>query len=241
MMTLRKTRFRIGLAILGLSALIGCSGSQPTQFYTLSGLVSASEPTDGKPMRLGVGPVTLPAYLDRPQVVTRNGANQMTVAEFDQWAEPLETTFQRVLTENLSGWLATDHVMTLPARRDLPLDHQVEVDVTRFDADESGQVVLDARWRIFDGRGDRMLDSGRSVTREQAAAADGYKHIAEAMSRCLGAMSAEIAGSLARFEVMRGDVTNGVIGGIDAGVAEPLDSRESGWPMCDHAYNPKKN
>lgn len=69
--------------------------------------------------------------------------------------------------------------------------------VIRFDADESGQVVLDARWRIFDGRGDRMVDSGRSVAREQIAAADGYKHIAGAMSRCLGAMNAEIARSLA--------------------------------------------
>ncbi len=187
----------IGLAILLLSALMGCSGSQPTRFYTLSELVSASEPArEQKAMRLGVGPVHLPAYLDRPQMVTRNGANQMTVADFDQWAEPLETTFQRVLTENLSNWLATDQVVSLPARRDVPLDRQVEIDVTRFDADETGEAVLDARWLIFDGRGDRLLDSGRTITRRQSALPDDYGSIAEAMSYCLGAMSAEIAQAL---------------------------------------------
>ena len=196
-MTHRKTYLKTGLAILALTALIGCSASQPTQFYTLSGLNAASEPTDGKAMRLGVGPVYLPAYLDRPQVVTRSGANQMTVAEFEQWAEPLETTFQRVLTENLSHRLATDRVATLPARRDMPLDHQVEVEVTRFDADETGQVVLDARWRIFDGRGDRLLHRGRSQTEERVAEAGDYEQIAAAMSRCLAAMSGEIADAIA--------------------------------------------
>ena len=164
-MTSIKTPMKMGLAILSLAALVGCSASQPTQFYTLSGAARTGEASVEKPMRLGVGPVYLPAYLDRPQVVTRSGANRMNVSEFDQWAEPLETTFQRVLTENLSQRLDTDRIATLPARRDISLDHQVEVEVTRFDADETGRVVLDARWRIFDGRGDRLLHRGRSLDR----------------------------------------------------------------------------
>ncbi len=189
-----KNLLGIALAILTLSAQTGCSGSQPTRFYTLSEFAPANDTaSEQKVGRLGVGPIHLPAYLDRPQVVTRNGANQMTVADFDQWAEPLETTFQRVLIENLSAWLATDHISALPARRDVPLDRQVEIDVTRFDADETGEAVLDARWMIFDGHGDRLLDSGRSISRIQAAAPDDYGSIAEAMSHCLGAMSAEIA------------------------------------------------
>lgn len=183
---------KTGLIILGFWLLVGCSSSQPTQFYTLSGLVSDGGQNTDAPIRLGVGPIYLPAYLDRPHVVTRNGANQMNVAEFDQWAEPLETIFLRVLTENLSSWLATDQVIMLPARRNLPLDYQVEVAVVRFDADATGEVVLDARWRIFTAGSDRLEHSGHSVTRKQAVA-DDYRSIAEAMSRCLGSMSAEIA------------------------------------------------
>lgn len=195
-MTYKKKHLRNGLAVLAFAALVGCSSSQPTQFYTLSTLDTAAKPVSGKPMRLGVGPIYMPAYLDRPQVVTRAGANKMNVAEFNQWAEPLETTFQRALTENLSHRLKTDRIAMLPARRDTPLDHQVEVEVTRFDADETGQVVLDARWRIFDGQGDRLLHRGRSLTNEQVTNADSYEQIAAAMSRCLSAMSEEIADAL---------------------------------------------
>ena len=187
---------RIGSVILCLSLLAGCSASQPTSFYTLSGFTAVSQPTAAEPIRLGVGPVSLPAYLDRPQVVIRKGANQMTVADFDQWAEPLETTFLRVLTQNLSSQLLTDQVLTLPTRRDIPLDHQIEIEVIRFDADDTGEAVLDARWWIFEGLGVRLQDSGRSVIRRQSAVDDDYKSIAKAMSDCLQVMSVEIAGAL---------------------------------------------
>ena len=159
-MTEQSMLRRIGPIALGLALLAGCSSSQPTQFYTLSALVSDSRPDERSTIRLGVGPIALPAYLDRPQVVTRSGNSRMTVADFHQWAEPLETSFQRVLKENLSSRLGTDDVVMLPSRRGLPLDHQVEIDVTRFDADQTGEVVLDARWLIFDGRGDRLQESG---------------------------------------------------------------------------------
>lgn len=195
-MPLTKTYLKAGLLVLVLVALTNCSASQPTSFYTLSGFDSDGAATAEQSMRLGVGPIYLPAYLDRPQVVTRNGTNRMNVSEFDQWAEPLETTFQRVLTENLSRQLNTDRIATLPARRNMPLDHQVEVDVTRFDADETGRVVLDARWRIFDGRGDRLLHRGRSLAVERTPTVGDYEQIAAAMSHCLGAMSKEIADAL---------------------------------------------
>ena len=187
---------RIGQAVLGFSLLVGCSSSQPTQFYTLSALVSDGASDESGALRLGVGPISLPAYLDRPQVVTRSHNYRMTVADFHQWAEPLEISFQRVLMENLSNWLSTDDVVTLPERRGLPLDYRVEIDVTRFDADQTGEVVLDARWLIFDGRGDRLKDSGRSVIKKQFVADGDYGAIAEAMSRSLGEMSASIANAL---------------------------------------------
>ena len=196
MMPLQRTRLCAGLAIAGLLLLIGCTPSRPTQLYMLSKLTPATVPNDSKPIRLGVGPVDLPAYLDRPQMVTRNGANRITVAEFDQWAEPLETGLQRVLIEDLAHALATDGVETLPARRSMSLDHQIKVDVARFDANEAGLVILDARWKIFDGQGDRLMKSGRSIVRQHASAAGDYREIAAAMSRCIAIMSGEIADTL---------------------------------------------
>lgn len=185
-----------GFLFLGAAALPGCTPSEPTTFYTLSAPVSDRAPGQTRPMRLGIGPVTFPAYLDRPQLVTRNGPNQMEVADFHQWIEPLKSTFQRVLEQDLANRFAIDQVVSLPGRRDLPIDHQIEIDVIRFDADASGEVVLDARWRIFGKSGDRTEDSGHFMATRQASLPGDYRSIAEAMSRCLGSLSAELARAL---------------------------------------------
>lgn len=191
------TTSRIGAAMFGLTLLLGCASSQPTSFYTLSSQTLGNAAVERSTVRLGVGPIALPAYLDRPQMVTRRGQHRMAVADFDQWAEPLETSVQRVVIDNLSTTLGTDDIVKLPIRRDLSLDHQVEIDIGRFDADETGLVILDARWTIFDGRGDRLQESGRSVIERRAAVPGNYAAIAAAMSLCLGGMSEDIARSLA--------------------------------------------
>jgi uncharacterized protein len=140
----------LALAILAACLVsTSCADSQPTRFYTLAPLAEAP-PREAMPalpsdLTLGVGPVTLPPYLDRPQLVTRAGSNRVVLADFDSWAEPLDGLFARVLAENLAILLGTDDVLLLPQRRPVPLDYQVEVDVTRF-VDTSGNAALDARW-----------------------------------------------------------------------------------------------
>jgi uncharacterized protein len=147
-------------------------------------------------LTLGVGPVTLPPYLDRPQLVTRAGSNRVVLADFDSWAEPLDGLFARVLAENLAFLLGTDDVLLLPQRRPVPLDYQVEVDVTRFDVDTSGNAALDARWWVLDRDGEKLLRSGRSTITEPTSVGD-YSAAAAALSRALGAMSEEIGQAVA--------------------------------------------
>jgi uncharacterized protein len=190
------------LAILAVLAagltLAGCAETPPTRFYTLSPLADApgGTPRANLPdLTVGVGPVTLPPYLDRPQLVTRAGGNRMVLADFDNWVEPLQGMFARVLGENLALFLGTYDVLMLPQRRDVTLDRQVEVDVTRFDVDD-GSAVLDARWWVYGRNGDELLRSGRSTIREPAGAGD-YTSAAAALSRALGAMSQEIARAIA--------------------------------------------
>jgi hypothetical protein len=156
-------------------ALASCADSQPTRFYTLAGLPDAPSeamPAHTSDLMVGVGPVTLPAYLDRPQLVTRAGSNRMVLADFDSWAEPLDGLFARVLADNLALLLGTDEVLLLPQRRPMPLDYQVEVDVARFDVDAEGNANLDARWWVYGRGGERLLQSGRSTITAAAPADD---------------------------------------------------------------------
>ena len=191
------------LAILAVLAagltLAGCADTPPTRFYTLSPLEDApggTPPANLPELTVGVGPVTLPPYLDRPQLVTRAGGNRMVLADFDNWVEPLQGMFTRVLGENLALLLGTDDVLLLPQNRDFALDRQVEVDVTRFDVDNVGNAVLDAKWWVYGRDGDKLLRSGRSTISEPATV-DDYAAAAAALSRALGAMSTEIAQAIA--------------------------------------------
>ena len=196
MIRARLLRFVVVAACL---ASASCADSQPTRFYTLSPLAASSRgasPTTMPDLTVGVGPVTLPTYLDRPQLVTRAGGNRMVLADFDSWVEPLQGMFTRVLGENLALLLGTDDVLLLPQNRDFALDRQVEVDVTRFDVDNVGNAVLDAKWWVYGRDGDELLRSGRSTISEPAAV-DDYTAAAAALSRALGAMSTEIAQAIA--------------------------------------------
>ncbi len=189
-------RLSHGLAVILLLLVTACSGTSPTQFYTLSSVQLPPKDAGSPKTVVGVGPVNLPEYLDRPQIVTRASGNRVMLAEFNSWVEPINGMFVRVLVENLSLLLATDNVIALPQRRPMRMDYQVEVDVTRFDADLSGRALLDARWRVFGSGGDRLVQEGRSTIVEPAAEPGDYDAIVAALSRALGQMSTAIASAI---------------------------------------------
>lgn len=197
-MTATRPLATLVLATALAGGLAGCAQTPPTTFYTLS---TSAEPTVAKRsaqgLVIGLGPITLPQYLDRPDIVTRRGANQMRLADLNKWAEPLEPLLTRIMAEDLYGLLDANDVIPVPQRGDLPLDRIVEVDIGRFDADETGAVVLDARWRIYRGDNETLLASGRSLVNEQGSAVPDYNSIVAAMSRAVGQASEQIADAIA--------------------------------------------
>lgn len=185
-------------ATVGLLLAAGCAETAPTRFYTLSQVgtsPSASERMAASHLAIGVGPVKLPQYLDRPQVVRRSGANRFELAGFDSWGEPLEDMFPRVVAENLSALLATDRVFVIPRRRIPALDYQVEIEVLRFDAEVDGDAVLVARWEIFDGDGKQLRLDKMTISEPVAAPVVGeiYEPVVAAMSATTAAFSQKLA------------------------------------------------
>jgi uncharacterized lipoprotein YmbA len=191
------------LAALGvgifLVALTGCAGSSaPVRLYVLTPPPEArvaplGPAVPGRPA-LGVGPVRLPGLLDRPQIVTRRGADEIDAAEFHRWAEPLADSVPRILAENLAALWKTDRVAIFPWDPEQAVRYQVVVDVMRFDGAMGGDVVLDARWRILATHG-KELAANRSLLTQPTGGA-GYPAVVAAMSRALAALSREIAATL---------------------------------------------
>lgn len=182
--------------------LAGCASSAPTRFYVLSPLTSSKAESqalkDEGCVAIGIGPVELPAYLDRPQIVTRISENELNLAEFDKWAEPLKENFSRVLIENLSTQLCADAISIFPWKGPTPIDYQVEVTVIRMDGNVGGNATLVARWAIFRQNDRKMLLTRQSSFR-RLINSEGYKALVSAQSRAIGDLSREIAEAIKKY------------------------------------------
>ena len=147
--------------------------------------------TDRDVLSIGVGPVQLPQYVNRPQIVTRISQNELEVNEFARWGEPLKDNFSRVLAENISVLLSTDHVNVYPWSRTTHIDYQVIIDVTQFYGTLGGDVLMRARWTLLGDDGKKMLFRKNSSLSIRADAGT-YKALVSAQSRILADLSNEI-------------------------------------------------
>jgi hypothetical protein len=179
----------------------GCSlgKEQATRHYVLIPLQLADTAPlaiQGGDVAIGIGPVQLPQYTNRPEMVTGNRGPELHYAPYAQWGEPLRDNVVRVLAENLSLLLATERVAVFPWKGPMPMAYQVIVEVTQFLGEVGGDTSLVALWSIVGNHGREVLVSRKSSLREPAGQ-DGYAAMAEAMSRMVAALSREIAAAIA--------------------------------------------
>ncbi len=177
---------------------LGKGTTKSTKFYVLHALDSpeAERKADiPDAWVIGVGPVTLPQYLNRPQIMIRVSQNEYQIAPFAQWAEPLRDNFSGVLADNLSVLLETDKIAVFPWKTYTPIDYKIEVDVIHFDGEKGGDVRLHVRWIIFDKDSKTLLKIRKSNFRTQANAGN-YGAMVSAMSQTLADLSREIADSI---------------------------------------------
>ena len=179
-----------------LFVLTGCGvTSPPSHFYVLSPMAEmATEQkkiTDSDSISISIGPVSLPKYLKKQQIVTRSGSNELQLAEFDRWAGKIEEDIGRVIAENLAYLLSTDRVLSYPAIEAVEADYTIAMDISRFDGNLEGNVELIARWAIFDVEG--KVAKGLTATRIiEPVQGNTYADMVAAQSRALGALSREL-------------------------------------------------
>ena len=201
-------RSAVLMAGAGLLFIIGCLGfgegtQTPTKFYVLHSLQSSEETTQAiaelPDVAIGVGPVRIPQYLERPQIVRRASQNQLGMAEFSQWAEPIRGNISRVMAENLSILLATKQVSLFPWLKSTNIDYQIILEITRFDGNPENEALLRAKWTVFGKDGKEEQTSDYSNYSEPIKANDTEAMIA-AQSRTVEQLSREIARALKALE-----------------------------------------
>jgi uncharacterized lipoprotein YmbA len=184
-------RIAILMIIMSVLAIAGCATTPPPTYFQLEEPADVQLSGIARGIAVGVGPLNLPAYLDRPHIVTRATEHQLKLSEFNRWAEPLKESMLRVIVVNLSNQLESTRVFVLPRRSPVvQIDFKVEINVARFDGRFGGEVMLVARWILL-GKEDQVIATKVSIIREQSAG-DDYDALITAQNSLLRKLSNEI-------------------------------------------------
>jgi uncharacterized lipoprotein YmbA len=140
--------------------------------------------------RLGVI-VTIPQYLDRPDIMVRTGNYELVPMNGARWAENLSLTASRVLAADLEAALPSYEFMALPTGTDRRFDDRVTVELSSFETNAVGRAEASGRWTIVDGGSDRETMSRQFRYATDVRATD-PRSIAEALSALLARVSSEI-------------------------------------------------
>ena len=185
-----------GIVCVITAFLTACATPPPTRFYTLT--ATAAPAATPSALVVAVGPVTVPATVDRPEIVVSAGRNELTPADFHRWASPLQDNFSRVIAEDLGLILGSPRVGRFPPALGVDADYRVFVDVRSFNSTLGEAAAIDAMWTVRRMKDKKTL-SGRTVARESTA--DGsYQALAAAHSQAAAKMSRDIADAIAALQ-----------------------------------------
>lgn len=154
-----STSYISALLVLISGAVSGCTRTAVPSYYILT--QSAPQTTDQAPESLsgvsvGIGPVRLPGRLDRPLIVTRVGGVGIKMHSFHRWGDTLQRQIEEGVALRLGATLGDARVMAYPWERVHRPDYQVLITVRTFEGELTGQVTLDATWRVVALNRDEM-------------------------------------------------------------------------------------
>ena len=197
---MEKSRiFRIAhlTIVVVVVTLVACGGrTPPAKFYTLQPVQQSSM---GRSMpgevALAVGPVAIPAAIDRAEIVTREAGNEVSFSEYHRWAGPLAKSIASVVAQNIGTLLATERVTPFTRENIFQPTHRVVVNINRYDSQLSKEFRLNATWSIKELKGSKLLLVQNSIIRESLASST-YEGLVAAQSKALAALSQKIAAAL---------------------------------------------
>jgi uncharacterized lipoprotein YmbA len=180
------------LAVCAMSAFTAGCASPPAHFYTLShNATAAVKPDEALPdISVIVGPVSIPAIIDTPQIVVTTSPNQVSLNEFNRWASPLQNNISSVIADDLASMLGTSRVSLVNQSMNGDPDFRVAIDVQTFQSKPGDSATLNATWivrRTKDGK----VQAGRTAVREPPNGM-GYDALVAAHSRALARLSQDI-------------------------------------------------
>lgn len=196
----------LAFCLLGLAGCNIGGKSTPAKFYVLSSIPENSDPVEytGEPPQVGISRIQIPAYLDRPQMVTYVTKSELRYNEFNRWGEPLQQDIAETVRTNLVTLVGPNKISAFPWMQEFPRDYNVQIVFQNFEGHTyRNEVILRAVYRI-----ERLAESGRETvhvaeveyTMPISGEAANYDAIVDALSKAVIRLSREIATKLQQLE-----------------------------------------
>lgn len=174
----------------------GCSAPAPVALFMLKADAEQQAATGAKPidsrLLVGLGPVHLPEYLNRLQLVREVGSHQYLLDEQHRWAEHLDQNIGRALAQQLAGLLGAEQIALHPWPPKPAVDYQIGIDILEFHQGPDGVNRLQAQWQIRHQEQIQLSKRFQCAMPSSAEAED----IVSAQSRCLGRLGLELDAGL---------------------------------------------
>jgi uncharacterized protein len=151
---------------------------------------------------IGLGPVELPAYLDREELVMRTSPNGFELSETNRWAESLPDSFCKVLAADLSERLDNAALVQYPWDPETRLDYTVRVEIQNFEADTNQTASLVAHWEVRAAQGDQTISTREAQISRSLTSLSGDA-VAAALSDSVAELAGQIASTIVQAQQQR--------------------------------------
>jgi uncharacterized lipoprotein YmbA len=181
------------------SVLSSCSPlspqADPSRFYVLGWSISDEERATRKldNVVVGLGPFQLAPYLDRPQIVTRVAANEVSVSQIDRWAEPLDEAIQALVQQNLLVIVDPAELVPHPWTSVRAPDYSIVYAVNRFERNSDGDAELTVLWAVRYPKSGKRRGELRESTIVEPVGSESTQDLVRGLSRALARLSFEFA------------------------------------------------
>ncbi len=180
-------------AVLMLSACF--SASLPSQFYMLEP-EKGQTPISQREFSIGIEPVKIPGYLDKPQIVlAKINSPEMKLSETQRWAEALSSMMQRTLANDMGKYLPKAFIKSKTYGSE-KFTYTVFVEIGAMDGILGDEAMLSVWWSVIN-------PDGKVIAREQSnlkrPLGNSYADYVAAQSQLVNDLAEQIAKKLAKI------------------------------------------
>ena len=181
-----------------VSGCLSIPNSPTPRFYALSAVdeTQVSKKINiASNLLIGVDPVKIPEYQNRPQMVTISKGKMIQFAQFDRWGESLDLGLARLIREDLAVMLPRAKLISYPWDPSIAVKYQVTAEVVQLDSELDKDMFLVVQLTVIDVQNSKTIIIKRSEFRT-AIVPQNYSGLAKTLSTACASLSGQIAQAL---------------------------------------------